>query len=177
MYTFNREIIEQAREKIKQAYSCYEEVWDKSSQNSVKNLVNLLDDTGEFQSFKKGIGESTKQLMALLNAMEQSLKEYEELDAKGKDKLNIQGGSYRYGVFGDMWALGTGVSYAAYQMYQFESKGMSLATGFNDLEDFMGTLVFECASIEAGMGEWNNWGLWLDSVAQLGGLNLGFIDE
>ena len=64
MYTFNREIIEQAREKIKQAYSCYEEVWDKSSQNSVKNLVNLLDDTGEFQSFKKGIGESTKQLMA-----------------------------------------------------------------------------------------------------------------
>ena len=177
MYTFNREIIEQAREKIKQAYSCYEEVWDKSSQNSVKNLVNLLDDTGEFQSFKKGIGESTKQLMALLNAMEQSLKEYEELDAKGKDKLNIQGGSYRYGVFGDMWALGTGVSYAAYQMYQFESKGTSLATGFNDLEDFMGTLVFECASIEAGMGEWNNWGLWLDSVAQLGGLNLGFIDE
>ena len=63
MYTFNREIIEQAREKIKQAYSCYEEVWDKSSQNSVKNLVNLLDDTGEFQSFKKGIGESTEWIL------------------------------------------------------------------------------------------------------------------
>ena len=177
MYTFNREIIEQAREKIKQAYSCYEEVWDKSSQNSVKSLVSVLGDTGEFQSFKKGIGETTKQLMTLLNAMEQSLKEYEELDAKGKNKLNIQGGSYRYGVFGDMWALGTGVSYAAYQMYQFESNGTSLATDFNDLGDFMGTTVFQCASVAAGMGEWNNWGLWLDSVAQLGGLNLGFIDE
>ena len=177
MYTFDRELIEQAKEKIRQAYSCYEEAWDKSSQNSVKNLVNTLDDSGEFQSFKKGIGESTKQLMTLINAMEQSLKEYEELDAKGKNKLDIQDDSYRYGVFGDMWALGTGVSYAAYQMYQFESRGMSLVADFDDLGEFMGTTVFQCASVEAGMGDWNNWGLWLDSIAQLGGANLGFIDE
>lgn len=177
MYTIDCDIIEKAREQLNLANNCYAEVWDASKKQNVKDLQNKLDSAGYFSSFRRSVTENKKNLMTVMNAIKLSLEDYEKLDKSGKGSFASDGSKYSYGVFADMMALGTGVSYAGYQIYQFESSGKSLTSDFNDLYAFKNTLVYQCTSVEAGMGEWSNYGLYLDTLIQAFGGDLGIIDN
>lgn len=177
MYRFDGNEVEAARMQLELAYEHHDRVWEAAARQYVKNMVREADGEDAYSRYKNKLSEGIHQLMTLIQAVKTSMEEYEQLDQSGAGSLTSKDGSYSYGIFADSMALGTGIAYGAYQMYQFESSGKSLASDFSDLGAFLQTDVYRYSSQEAGMAEWSNYFLMIDALTQGVGINLGFIDE
>lgn len=177
MYRFDKDEVEEARIQLELAYDRHDGVWDAAVQQYVKTMVQETECEDAYNRFKNQLSQGIHQLMTLISAVKTSMDEYAQLDEAGASSLTSKDGSYTYGIFADSMALGTGISYAAYEMYRFESGGKSLASDFNDLGSFLQTDVYKYSSMEAGMAEWSNYLLIVDALTQGVGINLGFVDD
>ena len=173
----NPEAYQAAQGYLKKADECYRKLYSAMRQNSVYNFENAMDTGGVIEDFRQRVIANWRKLQQLQQEMACYLEEYQDAQARGSAALGREYmEQHVYGTFGTL-AAASAVSYEAYKTYRFASASKSFSQDYNDLYSFMQTDFYKNAVGKAGLTEWSNYGLYLDSFASLFGGSTGAIQE
>lgn len=162
--------------RAKEAESAYRDAYSRIHQQDVENFLSGVKkygiSTSAVEKYRQQITEGYKKVHTLVQNMQAHQKEYEAALEQGKQNIENQAmhvQSYGWIDTAAVFATSGGLGWS------FAQSGKSFSRDYNDLSSFMATDEYKAAMQKAGVAQWSNTALILDTF--LPGLGLNSTNE